>query len=296
MTSFVSLPPPPGENFYQDSVDVLLTTPDIYLETKDFARFNLYSDSTTAMDRQILLAPTDLEGQQITLILQSGDSTTCLLSTASTPYVRIEGAWTPSQYDQITLQWSKGLWIEITRSASSGGGFNPDITNPQPGDIIIYSGTAWENHPVSGEFTLSATGDMEFKYVSAPTTGQVLTYDGTHWINAANAGPGPITFVPVPAAGTWTSNATVGKVGTAFAFLNGTFTTPDGANTAMGTLPPGYGITGTIYTTASYTSSGQGGISVVPIVINGSSVTPVPGTTLFAGDTFRVDATCYPLI
>lgn len=188
MASFSSLPPPPGETFYQDSVDVFLTESNTWVETKNYARLNIYSDSTTASDRQIQLAPSDLEGQQITLILLSGDDTTCLLSTLSTSYVRLEAAWTPLQYDQLTLQWTKGLWIEIGRSSAGTGGFNPDIENPQPGDIIIYGNdNVWHNKTTTGEISLSADGDFQFRYTNSPAIGEVLTYDGAHWTNSSSA-------------------------------------------------------------------------------------------------------------
>lgn len=145
MANFVSLPPASGETFYQNSVDVFLTSSETYVFTKDYGRINLYSDSNVASNRQILLAPSDLEGQQITLIMLSDDPNTCLLSTLSTSYVRLESSWTPMQYDQLTLQWTKGLWIEVNRSASGSGGFNPVITNPQDKDIIYYNGSNWIN-------------------------------------------------------------------------------------------------------------------------------------------------------
>lgn len=140
MSNFLSLPPPPGSVFYQNSVDINLIDVFTYVVTEGFSRFNLYSDSTVDTNRQIVLTSGDIEGQQITLILQSGNSTTCILSTISTSYVRLTSSWIPLQYQQITLQWSKGLWIEINRT-------DTPLVPPTP-EVLIWEpivGTGWSS-------------------------------------------------------------------------------------------------------------------------------------------------------
>lgn len=283
MSSFSSLPPSPGDTFYQNSVDINLLESDTYVDTAGYARFNLYSDSTVSSQRQITLAPSDLEGQQITLILMSGDDTTCLLSTISTSYLRIETAWTPLQYDQLTLQWSKGLWIEVSRSASGTGGFNPIITNPQSGDILIYSGSEWENHQVDGEFQMNDTGNMDFRYVSSPVSGELLAYDGTHWVNSGAS----LSWQPLVTDSNWSGSGFVAEFLGNLLLYRGEFTSSNGTTGTIATSP--VSITGDLIVPCGLDTVGSYAAGACQITGNTISTS---GGSVFTGYKFRLDGIC----
>lgn len=253
---FSSLQPAPGENFYTSSKDVNLTDVTTVIVTAGYSRINLYSDDTTSINRQILLEPSDLEGQQITLVLMSGDSTTCLLSTLSTSYVRLTSAWTPVQYGQITLQWTDGLWIDIGRTPVEFNGFDPVITNPQTGDILEYNGSEWVNVPF-------------------PTSS--------------------FTWVPCTTQTNWSGTIEVASVSANMKVLRGQVTSTTGTNSPMALVPSGYDISGSLLMVGSF-NSGSPGFSPSVFKINGASLELNSlSSTIFTGNIANFDNIFYTI-
>ena len=126
MSSFVSLDPAPGETFAYASTDVTLTEASTFIDVSDIRSINLYSDDTTASNRLFSFSPGLLEGQQLQITFHSDSSQTCLLSTISAAYIRVQQNWTPLQYDTIQFVWSQGIWMETGRGPVGGSAGNDD--------------------------------------------------------------------------------------------------------------------------------------------------------------------------
>lgn len=95
--------------------DVTLTADDTTIILgQQTALVRLYSDNTTAANRTFLLPPGWIVGQDLSLVLMSGASTTCQLQDSGT--VALSAAWTPLQYDTLRLMWTGTNWVEMCRS------------------------------------------------------------------------------------------------------------------------------------------------------------------------------------
>ena len=90
-----------------------------------------------------------------------------------------------------TEKWINELQIAVADLArkireAAASAFNPAITTPTDGQVIMYDSTAeaWKN------------GDVFTPEITEPTAGQVIIYDGTSssWVNGSPAQPG---FTPV---------------------------------------------------------------------------------------------------
>ena len=75
------------------------------------------SNNTTASNRTFTLVNGYVQGQQLSLVLVTGASTTCEL--ANSGNVALTAAWTPLQNEMLSLQWdaNQAKWIEVSRSA-----------------------------------------------------------------------------------------------------------------------------------------------------------------------------------
>lgn len=296
MSKFTSAQPAPGEGFYTASIDINLTETSTDIETAGYFNINLYSDSTTSSDRQIFLRPGKLEGQKLNMTLLSGNSTTCLMSTAGVSYIRIKAAWTPVEYNQISLQWVKGLWIEVSRSAVNETEFKPDITDPQNGDILIYNNGSWENLQMGGEFELNESGVGDFRFVESPSDGQVLTYDSAigHWTNETPTGP-PATIVwnNCTTQANFTGTVQVAEVSTNLYVFKGELTSSNGTNGVMFDVPSGFELTGSTTLTGNFVGGGAS-YSTVSYGMDTDEVRlKNTGDTIFTGYRFNFDNVFY---
>lgn len=72
------------------------------------------SDNTTAANRTFTLTNGEVVGKVLVLYMASGSSTTCEL--ADSGNVKLSAAWTPLQYDTLTLMWTGSEYVELARS------------------------------------------------------------------------------------------------------------------------------------------------------------------------------------
>ncbi len=95
--------------------DVTLNADDIVINLNPkTSLLRLYSDNTTAANRDFTLIPGYLMGQELLLTLMSAGATTCRLQDAGN--VALSAAWTPQQYDTLSLVWNGSVWAETARS------------------------------------------------------------------------------------------------------------------------------------------------------------------------------------
>lgn len=75
----------------------------------------LSSDNTTAANRTFTLSGGDTIGQELSIVFESGSSTTAQL--ASSGNAKLTGTWEPTQWNAIKLIWNGTYWIEDTRNS-----------------------------------------------------------------------------------------------------------------------------------------------------------------------------------
>jgi len=253
MANFVSLIANSPDFLPYASLDLQLTTTETYLTIdKTISSVKLYSDSTVASDRPLIIGPGEIEGQVLLLSMESGDigptPSSLLLSTISASYMRLSASWTPVLYEKLELVWLNGTWQECYRSEAAVpvNPFDPVINNPQDADVLIYDAgdEEWKNQLLSQDVTITNTG--------------VAT---TH-IRSSE---------PIAAAsGNWTSSASVRYiVGNQLAMLSGYFTCVNDTTDNYGTLPVGY----------------HGSFSAVGSFVTGGGALHPPGTVTCSGVT-----------
>lgn len=104
-----------GENLGNLTNSITLTQVTTAVDPGMFGIIVIYSDSSIAADRSIILSPSVIPGQEITLCFMSDSPYACQLTTLSASYMRLNKTWTPQQYDKLTLQWIDNTWQEMSR-------------------------------------------------------------------------------------------------------------------------------------------------------------------------------------
>lgn len=101
--------------------NVMLSADNQVVNTSNVAYLALSSDNTTASNRTFVLTDSTLEGQVLTIVFESGSSTTCQL--ANSGNVSLTAAWEPTQYGSLSLMWDKlaAKWVEVCRSPVTVG-------------------------------------------------------------------------------------------------------------------------------------------------------------------------------
>ncbi len=108
---------PLGLTTYQQSI----TADNTVVQTAGFSLIQLSPDSATASQRTITLASGDtgyLGQQVVTLENIAGSSYT--LELADSGNCKLQTAWTPLQWDTLTLIWDGSYWVEQCRSSAAG--------------------------------------------------------------------------------------------------------------------------------------------------------------------------------
>ena len=70
--------------------------------------------------------------------------------------MKLEGDWSPSQYDSISLMWDGFYWIQTSSATGSTVVlFNPLIVAPAAAEVLLYNDTngRWQNRAISGDIT-----------------------------------------------------------------------------------------------------------------------------------------------
>lgn len=117
------------------------------------SQLQITSDDTTAANRTFTVSPGTLLGQKVTLILESGSSTTCQL--ANSGNVKLTAAWEPVQYQALRLEWDGTYWVEEGRSNVT----LPATTSLTSAYIFVGNGSNLATGvAVSGDITLSNAG------------------------------------------------------------------------------------------------------------------------------------------
>ena len=156
--------------------DVLLSADNQIIDLDGVSAVYLQSDNTTATNRTFTLKSSDIFGQEVVLLFESGSSYTCDLQSAGN--AKLAEAWQPIQYDSLTLRWDGTYWIETARGGSGGGLIpagsivNSDISASAAiaisklaaitsGNIIVGSAaTVPTSVTMSGDATIIASGAL----------------------------------------------------------------------------------------------------------------------------------------
>lgn len=91
----------------------ILTADNQAVSVEGISQLQITSDNTTAANRTFTISPGTLTGQKVTLIMESGSSTTCQLANSGT--CKLAVAWEPVQYQALRLEWDGYFWIEEGR-------------------------------------------------------------------------------------------------------------------------------------------------------------------------------------
>ena len=94
--------------------EVMLIADDTNVNVQGITYLALSSDNTTAANRDFTLTPGDMLGHELTIVFQSGASTTARL--AASGINKLSAAWTPTQYDSLRLMWDGTYWVELSRA------------------------------------------------------------------------------------------------------------------------------------------------------------------------------------
>lgn len=122
-------------------VEVNLSENDQFFDPSEVMLIKLTSDSTTPSARSFSFQRGLINNQILTIIFTGGDNTTCLLSTAAQPYIRLTTAWTPQENDLIQFIWTNNVWLELYR-VNTGGGENGDWAVV---DLPSYDPAKWQS-------------------------------------------------------------------------------------------------------------------------------------------------------
>lgn len=131
-----------------------LTADNQFVVVQGKTLLQLYSNSTTASQRTFTIQDGDFQGHTLHLVFESGSSNTCEL--ANTGNVKLVAAWTPLQYQSLTLYWDGFFWIEQGRS-------NPSVTSSALADGHLLVGSALgvaTDVALSGDATIVNTGAL----------------------------------------------------------------------------------------------------------------------------------------
>ncbi len=116
----------------------------------------LVSDNTTATNRTFTLTNGSVMGQRLSLIFESGSSTTAQLLTAGN--VKLTGTWTPTQYNCLQLIWDDALtlWLEDTRNSgiTTPAGAVADAAVPSP--VAAAQGASYDQTDINAALDLKA--------------------------------------------------------------------------------------------------------------------------------------------
>ena len=173
-----------GQNFGNVTSTVALTETFTEIDPGYYGIVNIYSDSSTAINRQIGMAPGEIEGQVIMLNFMSEAPFTCLMSTIVNSYTRIISSWTPQQYDKLQLVWTSGTWQEVSRSAFSDGTVVP---------IVSFNPTKWQSFASVQSFGAASYAVMSGYFLSltnSNTTSMGILPAGYHQTTVTAEKPG----------------------------------------------------------------------------------------------------------
>ncbi len=144
-------------------MDAILSVDNQAISLDGVALLKITSDNTTATNRTFTLGVSSLLGQTVTLLMESGASTTCQLVNSGS--CKLAADWTPIQYQTLTLQWDGNFWIELSRN---------NVTLPGSTALTsahIFVGNASNlaaDVAMTGDVTISNTGVTSF---AAQSTG-----------------------------------------------------------------------------------------------------------------------------
>jgi hypothetical protein len=143
-----------GQAFPLLSKTVLLTADNTAVTPESFQLIFIGSDNTTATNRTFTLAASTVgAGHQLTLQFNTGGSTTCELADSGT--MKLLTAWTPVQYDTLTLLFDGTNWNEVARGTSTGATART-LTSAH---IWVGNGSNVETDTaVTGDVTISNSG------------------------------------------------------------------------------------------------------------------------------------------
>jgi hypothetical protein len=106
-----------GEPLGMISTQVLLTADNTVIDPAGKSLIYVGSDNTTASNRTFTVLPNGLQGYLLTLCFYTGSSTTAELADSGT--MRLQAAWTPTQYDTLVLMSDGTNWLEVCRGPGS---------------------------------------------------------------------------------------------------------------------------------------------------------------------------------
>jgi len=147
---------------------VMLTADNQVVNTQNVAYLGLSSDNTTAANRTFTLTDSTLQGQMLTIVFESGSSTSAQL--ADSGNCALNGAWEPTQYHSLMLCWDDfaGKWIEVGRSPTT----SPADISLADGDILVGNSSN-----IAAAVTMSGDITMDNAGVTSIGAGKVVLAD-----------------------------------------------------------------------------------------------------------------------
>ncbi len=177
------------------SADNQFVSPYGYPGTPAASLIFLQSNSSTASQRTFTLDNGRLVGQQLTLIFETGSSNTCEL--AASGNVKLSAAWTPVQYQSLSLEWDGTYWIELGRAPNALA-----TTALTSAHLLVGSGSnVATDVAVSGVVTLANTG--AFSFASTVSAGTISSTVSLTQANIQAMGVTPVELLAAAAAGTY---------------------------------------------------------------------------------------------
>jgi hypothetical protein len=190
------------------STSIVLTGPVGYLQLK--------SEDVPA-SRTISISNGSYYGQTLVIQVQEASDPTYGAQLLDSGNCNIASTWAGTLYDTLTLIWNgNGLWCEVCRTeGNTGSPFNPIISTPLDGEIIVYDGVAleWKNQAIQGDATIDSTAVMtiaagaiddgkiaalaaiDLSKLDAVTNSRALVSDGSGFVSAATTTSTEIGYV-----------------------------------------------------------------------------------------------------
>ncbi len=177
------------------SADNQFVSPYGFRDTPAAAQIFLQSDNATASNRTFTLDNGQFIGQALCLVFESGSSYTCEL--ANSGNVKLTAAWTPLQYQSLSLKWDGAYWIEMGRAPASIA--STALTSAH---VFVGNGSnVATDVAMSGVVAIDNTGATTF--ASTVSTGTISSTISLTQANIIAMNGTPVQLLAAASAGTY---------------------------------------------------------------------------------------------
>ncbi len=153
--------------------NVMLNADNLRIDCTGVSLLALSSDNTTATNRTFVLNASTLVGHCLTIQFVSAASSTAELADSGT--AKLAAAWTPLQYDSLTLVSDGTSWVESSRTSVSGA---PDLALASAHVFVGNAGGLAADVAMSGDVAIDNVGATTIQ-ANAVTTAKILAANVT---------------------------------------------------------------------------------------------------------------------